>query len=156
MEKIDVNKLNPVDSPQNRESISDPLDAKHFSMNYYTLDSGEAFAGSPHAHLDQEESFFILEGEAIFEIKTEPTEDSQTVTVSEGQIIRFEPGEYQQGRNESDEPLRALALGTPRESTDIRASVPCQECDESNYMEFVIQNDEPALVCPVCSAEVSI
>lgn len=156
MQNVDITELKPAESPQSRQSVSAPLDAQDFSMNYYALDPGEEFAGSLHTHLDQEESFFILEGEATFETKTEPTGDSETVTVSEGQMIRFERGEYQQGRNESDDPLRALALGTPQESTDIRTAVPCQECGESEYMEFVIHNGEPALDCPECGAEVSI
>lgn len=151
MEKVDITELNPVESAQTRESVSDQLNAADFSLNYYTLDAGEDFAGSLHAHLDQEESFFILEGEATFETAPDPTSESKTVTVSAGEMIRFEPGEYQQGRNESDEPLRALALGTPQESSDIRVAMPCQACEESDYLAFELQDGEPTLICPECS-----
>jgi len=59
-------------------------------------------------------------------------------------MIRFDAGEYQQGRNESDDILRALALGTPQESTDVRVAVPCQDCGESEYMEFTMIDGEPS------------
>lgn len=156
MQKIDVHDLSPKESPQNRQSVSKQLDAQDFSMNYYVLDPGEGFSSGLHAHLDQEESFFILEGEATFERQSDPTGESETVTVSEGEMIRFDPGEYQQGRNESDETVRALAMGTPQESTDVRAAVPCQECGESPYMDFVISDGEPALECPECGTEMAI
>jgi uncharacterized cupin superfamily protein len=152
MQTIDVNDLN-IDEQMNRQSISEPVGAEDFSMNYYVLEPGEEFTSSLHAHLDQEESFFILEGQATFETKPEPTAESDTVSVSEGQMIRFDPGEYQQGKNESNDTLRALALGTPKESTDVRVAMPCQECGESEYLEFVMIDGEPAVECPECSAE---
>jgi len=74
MQKVDTDGLNPTESPQGRQSISAPLDAEEYSMNYYVLDPGEEFSGSRHAHMDQEESFFVLEGEATFE--TSPTRPS--------------------------------------------------------------------------------
>lgn len=156
MKKADITDLTPKESPQNRQSVSDPLDARDFSMNYYVLDPGEAFSGGLHTHLDQEESFFVLEGEATFETKPEPTGDGETVTVSEGEMIRFDPGEYQQGRNESDERVRALALGAPRESTDIRTAVPCRACGESEYMEFARTDGGASLACPECGAEIDV
>lgn len=156
MQKIDIDDMNPEAGGQNRQSVSEPLDATDFSMNYYVLDPGEEFAGSLHTHLDQEESFFVLEGEATFETKPELAADSETVTVSEGEIIRFDAGEYQQGRNESDDTLRALALGTPQESTDVRVAVPCQDCGESEYMEFTMIDGEPAMECPECGTELEV
>lgn len=156
MQKIDTDELNPTESPQGRASISAPLEAQDFSMNYYVLEPGEEFSGSLHAHMDQEESFFVLEGEATFEASQEPSGETETVTVGAGEMIRFDPGEYQQGRNESDEQLRALALGTPQESTDVRAAVPCQKCGDSDYMAFVIRDGGPALECPECDADVAL
>lgn len=156
MQKVDIDGLNPTESPQGRQSISDALGAQDFSMNYYVLGPGEDFSGSLHAHFDQEESFFVLEGEATFETSQEPAGETETVTVGEGEMIRFDPGEYQQGRNEADEQLRALALGTPQESTEVRAAVPCQKCGNSDYMAFVIRDGEPALECPDCDAEIAI
>lgn len=156
MQTIDLDDFDPEANPHNRQSVSSPLDAQDFSMNYYKLEPGENFADSVHTHADQEESFFILEGEATFETKPDPTAESETTTVSEGQMIRFDPGEYQQGRNESDQPVRALALGTPQESTDIRIAVPCRECGESDYLNFVMTGRKPTLECPECGMEIEV
>jgi len=154
MQTTDISDLDPRENPRNRHSVSELLDAQDFSMNYYELDPGEEFSGSVHTHLDQEESVFVLEGKATFETKPDPAAESETVHVTEGQIVRFDPGEYQQGRNESDEPLRALALGTPQESTQGRVAVPCQNCSESDYLDFVLVDGEPALECPECGTEI--
>ncbi|WP_435551463.1 cupin domain-containing protein [Natrinema sp. CGMCC1.2065] len=156
MQKINLDDMTPESGGQKRRSVSDPLDATDFSMNYYALEPGEEFAGRLHTHLDQEETFFVLEGEATFETKPELGAASETVTVSEGEMIRFDAGEYQQGRNEADEPLRALALGTPQESTDIRVAVPCRDCGESEYMEFTMVDGEPAMECPDCGTELEV
>ncbi|MFC6614335.1 cupin domain-containing protein [Halopenitus salinus] len=156
MQTIDVDDLDAAEGPQNRASVSEPLDAEDFAMNYYALDPGEAFTGGLHAHLDQEETFLVLEGEATFETAPSPTAETETVTVSAGQLVRFEPGEYQQGRNESDEPLRALAMGTPQESTDVRVAGPCEECGESEYLRFAMVDGTPTLECPDCGAESAI
>lgn len=156
MQTIDLDDLDPEANPRNRQSVSEALEARDFSMNYYELDPGEGFSGSVHTHLDQEESFFILEGEATFETKAEPAAESETVHVTEGQVIRFDPGEYQQGRNEADEPLRALALGTPQDATESRIAAPCEDCGESEYLDVVMSGGELALECPECGTEVGV
>mgnify|MGYP000058221337 CR=1 FL=1 len=156
MQTADVQELDLSEAQVNRQSISAPLDAEDFSMNYYKLEPGENFADSVHTHADQEESFVILEGEATFETKPDPTAESETITVGESQMVRFDPGEYQQGRNESDEPVRALALGTPQESTDIRVAMACRECGESDYLNFVMTGREPTLECPECGMEIEV
>ncbi|WP_096389641.1 cupin domain-containing protein [Halopenitus persicus] len=156
METIDVADLDAADSPQNRASVADALGADDFAMNYYALDPGEAFTAGLHAHLDQEETFLVLEGEATFETAPGPTADSETVTVGEGQLVRFEPGEYQQGRNESDAPLRALAMGTPQESTDVRIAGPCEACGDSDYLAFAMIDGAPGVECPECGMQAAL
>lgn len=154
MQRVNIETLSSGgDEDAVRWSVSDPLQAQNFAMNYYTLEPGEEFAGTLHAHLDQEETFYVLEGEATFETKPEPTEASKTVTVGQGEAIRFDPGEYQQGRNESDTTVRALALGMPQETTDIRIAAPCQECGESDVLKYVLGGEQPMLQCPECGAE---
>lgn len=150
MKQIDLDSLDPQANPMNSDSVSDPLGATDFAMNYYVLDPGEAFTGGLHAHLDQEEAFVILEGEATFEVQDSPTGDSETVTVGEEEMIRFSPGEYQQGRNESDGQVRALALGAPQESSDIRVASACPACADSEYLAFVPTDEGPMLECPEC------
>jgi len=70
MQKIDIDDMNPESGPQNRQSVSEPLDAQDFSMNYYALEPGEEFAGSLHASRPGG-VVFVLEGEATFETKPE-------------------------------------------------------------------------------------
>ena len=154
METVDLDGMTADAAEQERQSVSGPLEASEFAMNYYVLDPGEAFTDGLHAHLDQEEAFLILEGEATFETKPALDAESETVTVGEGELVRFGTGEYQQGRNESDERLRALALGAPQGSTDIRVAAPCRNCGDSDYLEFTLIDGEPGMVCPECGTEV--
>jgi len=73
--------------------------------------------------VDQEEVFVVIEGEATFE-----TLDG-TITVSNGEVVRFAPGEFHSGRNDSDRTLVAVAVGAPRDTSDVRLPVACPECD---------------------------
>ncbi|MXR50526.1 cupin domain-containing protein [Halovenus sp. WSH3] len=150
MNTVDLDDLDPQSNPMNSDSVADALDAAEFAMNYYVLEPGEEFTGGLHAHLDQEEAFVVLEGEATFEVQESPTADSETVTVGEEEMIRFPAGEYQQGRNESDDVVRALALGAPQESSDIRVAAPCQACGDSDYLEFVATEAGAMVECPEC------
>ena len=129
-----------------RRDLSDPLGTIDVAINHYRLAPGERFAGGLHAHMDQEEVFFVLEGEATYEMM-----DGE-VTVSEGEAIRFAPGEFQSGKNASDSKLVVCAMGAPRDSEDIRIPVGCPECDHDN-MCLVLDRDRPTFVCPDCSAE---
>jgi uncharacterized cupin superfamily protein len=127
--------------------LADPLGTSDVAINHYTLDPGERFSGGLHTHMDQEEVFYVLEGEATFE-----TPDDQ-VTVGAGALIRFAPGEYQSGKNAGDEPVRALALGAPKESEDVRVPETCHDCGHEN-MRFIPGDDGFTLVCPECGTEV--
>ncbi|WP_436902758.1 cupin domain-containing protein [Halovenus halobia] len=148
MKQIDVSGLETGE--MNSASVADKLEADDFALNYYVLDPGEEFTGGLHAHLDQEEAFYILEGEATFEYADGPTADTETTTVDEGAMVRFPPGEFQQGRNDSDETVRALALGAPQESSDIRVAAPCRACGDSEYLAFVPTDEGPMMECPEC------
>ena len=137
-----------------RRSLSEPLNTADLAMNHYALEPGEAFSGGLHAHLDQEEVFYIQEGTATFETKSEATVDSELVEVAAGETIRFAPGEFQQGRNESDERVVALALGAPKESTEGRVPQPCPECGESDVLAITMTDDGMGLECPECGAAI--
>ena len=67
-------------------------------------------------------------------------------------MVRFAPGEYQSGYNRGDEALIALAIGAPRESTDVRVPVRCPACERA---DFALNTGGEALsfVCPGCGAE---
>ena len=60
------------------------------------------------------EPVYLLEGTATFQ-----TEDG-TVEVGADEAVRFAPWEYQEGKNESDDRVRALAMGAPKEMGETR------------------------------------
>jgi uncharacterized cupin superfamily protein len=154
MEHVDVEAVEPFvhpspDTPGGR-SISDALGTTEFTLNRYEIAPGEGFSGGMHAHLDQEEVFYVLSGTATFD-----TEDGQ-VEVGAGEAIRFEPGEYQHGHNETDDPVVALAIGAPgtrHDWDDIRVPLPCPECGhEALGVAFADDRASFELACPECDA----
>jgi mannose-6-phosphate isomerase-like protein (cupin superfamily) len=170
----DVERTSLGDGNLDRRVLSEPLDTSDLAVNYYALDPGDAFSGGLHAHLDQEEVFYVLEGTATFEHKPEPTAESETVEVGPGEAVRFPPGEFQQGRNEISEPrsdgsedersessggderLVALALGGPRESTEIHVPQPCYDCDSDVLAVNVGDDGSLGLECPDCGTSIDL
>jgi hypothetical protein len=75
------------------------------------------------------------------------------VTVGEDEAIRFAPGEYQSGKNDSDGEVVAFALGAPRDSEDVRIPQECPECGHDN-LRAIPGDDGFDLRCPECGAEV--
>lgn len=146
MEKVTINDIEPyvLSEDSARRELSDPLGATHIAINYYRLRPGEGFPGGLHAHMDQEEVFVIIEGEATFE-----TLEGE-VTVGEWEAIRFTPGEFQSGMNESDRDLTAFAIGAPRNTEDIRIPVECPECGHDN-LRLDISESGLTFVCPDCA-----
>ena len=159
METVSIDDLDPApaENDVDRRALTGPLNAANVAINRYALDPGERFSGSLHAHADQEEVFLIVEGEATFETysprgRTEPARSSGEITVGENEAIRFAPGEFQSGKNATDEPVVALALGAPRDSEDVRVPLPCPEGGHKDRRPVVTDGAE-ILVCPDCGAE---
>jgi uncharacterized cupin superfamily protein len=155
MQTIDTDEVEPTamgDDDLDRRGLTEPLGTSDVAINYYALDPGEAFSGGLHAHLDQEEVFYVIEGTATFETMPAATAEAETVEVSAGEAVRFAPGEYQQGRNESDDRVVALALGAPRDSTEGRIPQPCEACD-SDVLALARGDEGMVLRCPDCGEE---
>lgn len=152
MERVSIDEVDPSTTDDHRSHdrrvLTEALGTSDVAVVHYTLDPGERFSGSVHAHMDQEEVFLVVEGEATFE-----TMDGE-VTVGEGEAVRFAPGEYQSGKNDADRELVAFALGAPRESEDVRVPQECPDCGNDN-MRAVPGDDGFDLVCPECGAELS-
>ncbi|MFC7176323.1 cupin domain-containing protein [Halosegnis marinus] len=147
MEKVTVEDLDAEGmSDADVRRLAGPLGTSDVAINHYTLAPGERFSGGLHTHLDQEEVFYVLSGEATFE---RPDDE---VTVGAGEAVRFAPGDFQSGYNGGDEPVVALALGAPKASEDVRVKQDCPECD-SDEMRFVPAEDGFTLVCPECGTE---
>lgn len=146
MEKVDIERLDSWMGPADvKRPVGKALGLEHAAMNYYELAPGDAFGFGYHRHPNQEEVFYILEGEATFE-----TEDGD-VLAGAGELIRFEPGEWQRGTNEGDERVRALAIGAPgdAETTLLRECDNCGERTEQR-IERAEEGDELVTLCEVC------
>jgi mannose-6-phosphate isomerase-like protein (cupin superfamily) len=149
MEKISIEDVEPgaFGRDIDRRGLSEPLDTGNVAVNRYRLEPDERFSGGLHAHMDQEEVFIVIEGEATFE-----TMDGE-VSVAAGEAIRFAPGEFQSGKNAGEEPVVAFALGAPRDTQDVRIPQPCPECGHEN-VRALPADDGFDLVCPECEAEI--
>lgn len=158
MEKVAVDDVEPATygTDAERRSLSDPLDTSHVSINHYTLEPGDRLAGL-HAHMDQEEVFVALEGEATFETFVPEDGVGGEVAVTSGEVIRFAPGEFQSGKNDSDDDVEIIALGAPRGTEDWRVPVACPDCGHSNTRPMVADDGQtPVLVCPGCGTETGV
>lgn len=160
MEKVAIdgvdNVTNPLGVHSVRKPVSGALGTEAFAMNYFELEPGESFSGGLHTHHDQEEVFYVQAGEATFEVGREREE----VSVAAGECIRFAPGEFQTGTNESDERTIGFAIGAPKARHDFGAMesiVACRECDEETAHELDL-TDQGAfhLTCTECATEFTI
>lgn len=148
MEKI---QLDTVDSYTRSGKVFSPLseslDTIGLAINYYEVAPGESIGDCYHRHHEQEEVFSVLSGVATFD-----TENGD-VAVGPNELIRFAPGEWQQGMNRGDDQLRVLALGAPRETgpTDLRRE--CPACGERTPAVSEWTGEEEVYYCEVCDAE---
>ena len=126
-----------------QKHATDPLNLADMALNYYELEPGDSFSGGLHTHMNQEEVFLVMEGTATFQTKDDEIE------VGANEIVRFAPGEYQEGRNDGDERVRAVAMGAPQDAGETRSALPCQECG-AEYHVAEVTADGVELTCPDC------
>ena len=127
--------------------LSDPLGLSDMAMNYFELEPGDSLSGGLHTHMDQEEVFYVIEGTATFETL------EGSVEVDSEEVVRFAPGEYQEGKNESDERVRVLAMGAPQDDGEVRVPMSCRECD-ADYHVTEVTDEGILLTCPDCGNEI--
>lgn len=126
--------------------LSDQLDVTNVAVVSYRVPPGEGTPSGLHAHADQEELFVVLAGTATFE-----TLDG-SVRVGEGELVRFAPGEFHTCLNTGDELLSLLAIGAPKETTDIRIPVACDSC-AGKHLRLETSGETLTFCCPDCSSE---
>jgi uncharacterized cupin superfamily protein len=126
-----------------RRGLSDPLGTTDVALNRYRLSPTQRLSTGLHAHADQEEVFVVVEGELTFET------EADEVVVDEGEAVRFAPGEFQSGKNDSEDEVILLAIGAPRETTDVRVPKACPQCDHDD-MRVVAGEEGDNLQCPNC------
>ena len=147
MERVSVDDVEPDRAGgADRHGLTDPLGATDVAINLYRLAPGERASGL-HAHTDQEEVFFVVEGEATFETLDGP------VVVGAGEVIRFAPGEYHSGTIAEDSAVAVYALGAPPGGGDVRVPLPCPECGHDARRPGLDEDGTPVLICPECAAE---
>lgn len=146
MKKVAIEDTN-GHAPRAFQPLTEALGATGLALNYYERASGEHIGDCYHRHHKQEEVFYVLSGTATFE-----TEDGD-VEVDAGELIRFAPGEWQQGRNDGGDRLVVLALGAPRsdEPMDLRRT--CPSCEERTPAVPEESDGEVVFYCEVCGAE---
>ncbi|MFB6146061.1 MAG: cupin domain-containing protein [Halobacteriaceae archaeon] len=129
--------------------LSDALGTTSVALNHYELAPGDSFAYGFHAHEDQEEVFYVESGLVTFQ-----TADGD-VEVGAGELVRFGPGEFQRGVNESDDRATALALGAPREAGETEVRRRCAECGDATPQSIELTDDREAVVarCEACGTE---
>ena len=149
MKKVSIDDLDIYMGPATeKRSLGKALGTTDLSINYYELEPGESFAFGYHKHDDQEEVFYVQSGVVSFETEEGP------VRLAAGEAIRFAPGEFQQGTNEGDEQVIALALGAPRDSEELEMLRECPDCGKrtENTIEPIDDRTELVTLCEECGA----
>ncbi|SDQ62188.1 cupin domain-containing protein [Natronobacterium texcoconense] len=140
----------PGDVHSVRRPVSKALGFTDFAMNYFELEPGEAFSSGYHTHHDQEEVFYVQEGTAVFDT------DEGEITVEAGEVIRFAPGDFQQGYNaeNAEERVVGFAFGAPGAKHDwdqIESLVFCRRCEEEQGHGLSITDSGGfELTCSAC------
>ena len=79
--------------------------------------------------------------------------------LSFGEVVRFPPGQFQEGYNDGDEPVVGWALGAPSSKHDwdeIESVLPCSECgEETGHGLSLTEDNDFAFTCTECGNEVS-
>lgn len=169
MQRADIDEIETVQHFMGINTVRKPLsramNEMGFSMNYFELDTGEAFSGALHTHHDQEELFYVHEGTATFELREDPDADSETIDIGPREAIHFTRDDvYQTGRNEHAEPVVGFALGVPGTRhtwQDVEAVLDCPECGDETIHSVVPAGDETrmpdademVLTCAECGDE---
>lgn len=145
MEKVHLDDINHVGHPAEittiRRPVSQAINTSGVAVTHLILEPGDAFSGALHTHLDQEEVFVVLEGTATFEVGR----DRRTITVSAGEAIRFAPGEFQHGYNDSSSVVEALAIGAPGSVHDWEQNIvviECRTCDEETLHDMTALGED--------------
>jgi quercetin dioxygenase-like cupin family protein len=161
MEKVTIdevdNERNPLQVHDVRRPVSAALGVEHFAMNYFELSPGDSFSGGLHRHLDQEEVFYVEEGTATFEVGREREE----ITVEAGELVRFEPGEFQMGYAVEDgDGVVGWALGAPSSRHDwdeLESLVYCSDCEqETAHATTLTDEGRFRLTCNECGTEMTL
>ena len=150
MEHVAIDDLDDWMGPADvKRPIGQALGTDHMGLQYYELAPGESTAFGYHAHENQEEVFYVLDGALAFE-----TEEGE-VTVGAGEAVHFAPGEFQRSLNPGEDRTRLLAIGAPADPGELTLLRDCRDCDERTDQTVEAVDDGAALVtlCEDCGRE---
>jgi mannose-6-phosphate isomerase-like protein (cupin superfamily) len=87
--------------------LRDALGASELGLTIVELEPGTK--GKPHDHEGdgQEEVYCVVEGSVTVKF------DDESVTLTEDEAVRIDPGETRQLHNEGDEPAKLVLAGAP-------------------------------------------
>lgn len=108
---IDVGELSATpDRPSERRSISEAAGLENLGLHEFRAAPGEMIPLGYHYHDDQEEAFYVVDGELTVE-----TPDGEK-SVSAGSVFVAEPGSPHRAFVADDAPgtARVLAIGAPK------------------------------------------
>jgi mannose-6-phosphate isomerase-like protein (cupin superfamily) len=162
----------PMGVNSDRRDVTGALEAEDVAIVRYELEPGEQFSGGLHTHHDQEELFYILEGTATFDVGPEPDADhaeghaserpdTEEVVAEAGEVVRFPPGQFQCGRNRSDDAVVGLVIAAPdtRHSWEaLESFAPCAGDCDGITSHGVRQPDGDGMVvyCNECGTELQV
>jgi uncharacterized cupin superfamily protein len=157
MQKVAVDDTGHATDGRGRErrGLTGALGAEDVAINHYRVAPGERIS-SLHGHGDQEEVFLVVDGAMTFETFEAEADGGREVQVAAGEAVRFGPGEYQSGKNASDDQATAYALGAPPETEDVHVPLSCPDCGHDHVRPTLSAGGDPVLVCPDCGAETSV
>lgn len=107
---LDPETVDPMpDRPCLRRSLGPAADLSSVAINLYEAAPGEQVAAIYHYHDEQEEVFYVLDGELSVETP------EGTYTVGAGELFVADPGCAHRAYNAADAvgPVRLLAVGAP-------------------------------------------
>ena len=132
-----------------KRPVGQALGTDHMGLRYYELAPGESTAFGYHAHENQEEVFYVLDGSLAFE-----TEEGE-VAVGAGEAVRFAPGEFQRSHNPGEDRTRLLGIGAPADPGELTLLRDCPDCGERTDQAIEAVDDGAALVtlCADCGGE---
>ncbi|WP_246982933.1 cupin domain-containing protein [Halorientalis marina] len=107
VETIDMNALD--EFPQGHKQLTAALGLEESHLNVWYYEPGDRTAY--HAHLEQEEVFYILEGE--FELTLGPPEETETKRVGPGTVYAAGPEVGHGHEYVGDDRGVVLAIGAP-------------------------------------------
>jgi quercetin dioxygenase-like cupin family protein len=91
----------------NVEFLARTADTPRFTLGIISFQAGRTL--EPHIHPDEDDSFYILDGEIVFMLG----EDGEEVTAEAGTFVLVPPGIRHGFRNPTDQVVRILNVHAP-------------------------------------------